>query len=156
MGNEVEGIRETLYRYCRLLDERQPLELVRSVYLPEAVDDRQRGAPRRGHDELIAYFEAALVLLEATVHLLSNVEIELHGDTATTRSRVVASHWFVGSALFGKVRPAECVLVGAYEDTLVRQADGWRISHRLVRALGPGGLLFGQMPEAFRGFGGIH
>ena len=37
-------------------------------------------------------------------------------------------------------RPADFVLLGSYDDELVRTTDGWRIRRRVVGALGPGGL----------------
>jgi len=95
-------------------------------------------------------------MLEATVHLLSNVVIELDGDSARASSRVQACHWFAATAGLGPVRASECVLVASYEDRLRRLPQGWRITHRQVTVGGPGGLLSGTMPAAFAGFGGIH
>jgi ketosteroid isomerase-like protein len=152
---DTEAVRDVLHRYCRLLDARDIQRLVEGVYDVDGVDDRQRGTPRRGHQEIRQYFERSLPMLEATAHLLMNVEIELDGDRATTRSRVMACHWFADTAQVGKARPSECVLVGTYDDQLQRLPQGWRIVHRQVGALGPAGLLMGSLPEAFRGFGGV-
>ena len=149
------AITAVLYRYCELLDERNPSALVSEVYASHAEDDRKRGTPRRGEAELVSYFSAALDLLEATVHLLSNVTVHLSGDIATASSRVQACHWFAATAALGPVRASECVLVARYDDELARLPQGWRITRRRVTACGPGGLLAGRMPAVFSGFGGI-
>jgi hypothetical protein len=152
---DLEAVRDVLHRYCRLLDGGAIDDLLTGVYTPDAVDDRQRGDPLRGHDAIRPYLAAALELCQATAHLLANVEIDIAGDEAASSSRVMASHWFVGTAMLGVHRPADCVLVATYDDHLTRGPDGWRIDHRRVSALGPGGLLFGSMPTAFNGFAGI-
>jgi hypothetical protein len=153
--DDGEAVRDVLHTYCRMLDTRNLGGLLDQVYAAEAVDDRRRGTPRRGLEEICAYFEASFRILEATVHLLMNIEVDVDGDEARAYSRVLACHWFAGTALMGKARPSECVLIGSYTDRLNRLPQGWRIVHRQVEALGPGGLLAGAMPDAFRGFGGI-
>lgn len=146
-----DEVRRTLHDYCRLLDERDLDELMRRVYRPDATDDRKRGTPLRGHVEIRAYFAKAFELVASTAHLLTNVDISVDGDTATSYSRVTAYHWLSGG---DPVREADFVLLGSYDDTLVHTADGWRISHRVVGALGPAGLGHGTLPAAFAGFGG--
>ncbi len=150
-----EAIRDVLHRYCRYLDERNLDALVEEVYAADATDDRRRGAPKVGRAEIRAYMARARDLCEATAHLLSNIEIELDGDSARARSRVMACHWFAETSYLGKARASECVLVGTYDDRLARLPEGWRIVHRQVGALGPAGLLAGTLPPAFRGFAGV-
>lgn len=155
VADDCDAIRDILHRYCRHLDARDTAALLSDVYTVDAVDDRRRGAPLRGHAELRAYFDRALVGLEATAHLLSNIEIDVTGDNARALSRVLACHWFLNAASDGWVRPSECVLVAEYSDRLTRLPQGWRITHRTLTALGPGGLLAGTMPDTFAGFGGV-
>ena len=152
--SDSEAVRDVLHRYCRLLDDRDVHNMVEQVYAVDAVDDRHRGIARRGHGEIREYFERSLPMLEATTHLLMNVEVEVDGSEARSRSRVMACHWFAENAHLGKERPSECVLVGTYKDQFKRFDEGWRIVYREVGALGPAGLLVGAMPYAFRGFGG--
>jgi ketosteroid isomerase-like protein len=144
-------VRRTLYAYCRLLDERDLDAVISRVYLPDAVDDRKRGTPLTGHEQIRQYFERAFETVAATAHLLSNVEVSVDGDRATAYSRVTAYHWTYGG---DPARPADFVLLGSYDDELVRTAEGWRISRRVVGALGPTGLAAGALPEIFAGFGG--
>jgi ketosteroid isomerase-like protein len=59
----------------------------------------------------------------STYHLLSNFEIEVHGDTATAWSR-----WaFVVPGADGKPAIAQG---GRYEDTLVRESGHWKFKRR--------------------------
>jgi ketosteroid isomerase-like protein len=148
-----DEIRRTLHAYCRLLDERDLDELMRRVYLPDAIDDRKRGAPRRGHAEIRSYFAKAFEHVAATAHLLSNIDIDVAPDapTATSYSRVTAYHWMFGGE---PVRAADFVVLGSYDDELVHTEEGWRIRHRVVGALGPAGLSQGILPPVFAGFGG--
>ena len=151
--SEADEVRRTLYAYCRMLDERNLGELMRRVYLPDAVDDRKRGEPLAGHKQIRRYFERALEHVAATAHLLSNVEVTIDGDHATSYSRVTAYHWMHGG---NPVRPADFVLLGSYDDELLLTPAGWRISRRVVGALGPSGLIAGELPAVFAGFGGTN
>jgi len=152
-SSDVEAVRAVLHAYCRLLDARDVPTLLDQVYAVDAVDDRRRTV-LRGHKAIGEYFEGAESIIEATAHFLVNVDIEVTGKTARAASRVLASHWFLNRAHVGPVRPSDCVLIGTYDDALERLPQGWRITHRTVGALGPGGLLMGEMPDLFRGFGG--
>jgi uncharacterized protein (TIGR02246 family) len=63
----------------------------------------------------------------ATYHLLSNFEIDVHGDTATAWSR-----WaFVVKGADGKPSVAQG---GHYDDTLVRENGYWRFKKRVAAA----------------------
>jgi ketosteroid isomerase-like protein len=152
-ATDVEAVRGVLHAYCRLLDARDLPGLLDQVYAFDAVDDRRR-AVLHGHEAIREYFERAGSIIEGTAHFLVNVDIAVTGDEARASSRVLASHWFLDQAHLGPVRPSDCVLIGTYDDRLRRLPQGWRITRRTVGALGPGGLLMGQMPDAFRGFGG--
>jgi ketosteroid isomerase-like protein len=152
-GSDVEAVRAVLHAYCRWLDARDVPTLLDQVYAVDAVDDRRRTV-LRGHGAIGEYFDRAEAIVESTAHFLVNVDIQVSGDTARASSRVLASHWFLDQAHLGPARPSDCVLIGTYDDVLQRLPQGWRITRRTVGALGPGGLLMGRMPEAFRGFGG--
>jgi ketosteroid isomerase-like protein len=149
----VDDVRRTLHAYCRLLDARDLDELVHRVYLPDAVDDRKRGAPLSGHEQIRGYFSKAFEHVAATAHLLSNIDVEISADgtRATSYSRVTAYHWMFGGEA---VRAADFVVLGSYDDELVRTDDGWRIARRVVGALGQAGLSQGTLPPVFAGFGG--
>jgi hypothetical protein len=154
-ASPADEVCRTLHAYCRRLDERDLDTLLDEVYLPDAVDDRQRGEPLRGHAAIRAYFERALIGLRATAHLLSNIDVSIEGPEgviAHASSRVTAYHWSMEST--EPNGPADFVLLGTYDDRLLRTPAGWRIQTRRVGALGPSGLASGELPSVFAGFGG--
>jgi ketosteroid isomerase-like protein len=132
-----------------LLDVRDFDALVARVYSEDAIDDRQRAAPLRGRGEIAEYFRRAAKHLQATAHLLTNVDVEVDptAGTATASSRVIACHWSLPVDDQPAARPADFVLLGTYDDVLRRTPDGWQITHRLVGALGPAGLVAGSLPR---------
>jgi hypothetical protein len=65
-----------------------------------------------------------------TQQLYGNVVVTVTGDTATARSYLVGHHHVAG--LGGG---EEVTLRAAYEDRLVRTADGWRIRGTTLRVL---------------------
>jgi hypothetical protein len=66
-----------------------------------------------------------LVPLDDSQHVVSTHQISVDGDTATCRCYLLAQHVRNG------VPGGDNLMVGGrYEDTLVRTAVGWRISHR--------------------------
>jgi hypothetical protein len=52
-------------------------------------------------------------------------------------SMLIAFHWHDQSDSPGTGRPADFGLVVQSEDRLKRTAEGWRVSERRARALGP-------------------
>jgi ketosteroid isomerase-like protein len=149
--SDEDEVRRILHTYCRMLDERDLDELMHRVYLADAVDDRRRGEPLRGHEQIKGYFANAFEHVAATAHLISNADVDVDGDRATSYCRVTAYHWMFGG---DPVRPADFVVLGSYDDEFVRTPDGWRIARRVVGALGPAGLSAGALPAVFAGFGG--
>ena len=151
---DYEEIRSLQHRYGRLLDLHQPHAVAQEVFTEDAIDDRGRAPVPVGRAAIEAMFTRALRQFAATAHVISNVEIELDGDEATSTTYVTAWHWNDdGSDV--TVRPADFALIAVYEDALRRTPEGWRISHRTIRPLGIGGLATGTMPESIRGFGGV-
>lgn len=148
-------IRATLHAYCRCIDAFDIDALLAEVYTPDAIDDRQTGAPLsghqdvlRGHGDIRRYFERAFETVEALAHLLTNVDVRVDGDRAATSSRVLAFHWLRSTADQGPTRPADFVMMGTYDDELSQTADGWRIARRHVSMLGLSGLALGTFPAA--------
>jgi ketosteroid isomerase-like protein len=151
----ADQIRATLHAYCRCIDGFDIDALLDEVYTPDAVDDRHLGAPLgghqdvlHGHDDIRAYFSRAFESVEAIAHLLTNVDVWVEGERATTSSRVLAFHWLRSTSDQGPTRPADFVMMGTYDDQLVLTPDGWRISRRDVSMLGVSGFALGTFPGA--------
>ena len=113
----------TLHRYCHAIDRLDADEL-RSVYHPGAIDDH--GSYRGSAEGFIAGILPRLrQTYAATQHSLSNISIDIHGDTAFVESYVMASHVIavdLGGGLF--------IFNGRYVDRFEDRGTGWRIAHR--------------------------
>jgi len=120
---DIEEIRTVLLDYGRFLDARDFAAYSRlfardgewvggfgTVQGPAAIQafmEKNLPGPNRGN----------------TFHILSNFEIEVHGETATARSR-----WtFVTPGADQKPAMAQA---GRYDDTLVRENGHWRFKRR--------------------------
>lgn len=118
-----EAIRDCLYRYSRGID-RCDMELVRSAYWPDAIDDHT--GFRGTRDEFIAWALPNLRAMEQNVHMIGNILIRLDGAKAAVESYL----WSV-SVIAGETRRATFVC-GRYLDQFERRNDEWRIANRLV------------------------
>jgi hypothetical protein len=151
---DYEEIRALQHRYGRLLDLNQPHAVAHEIFTEDAIDDRGRVPVPVGRAAIEEMFTRALKQFAATAHVISNVEIELDGDEATSSTYVTAWHWNDDGS-DTTVRAADFALIAVYEDALRRTPEGWRISHRTIRPLGVGGLATGAMPASICGFGGV-
>lgn len=120
------AIRDVLLRYCRGVD-RIDLELVRSCYHDDAVDDH--GAFRGNVGDFVAWIGRLLPRYGVTTHLLHNCLIEHHPEVpgvARAETYGIAEHQTPGG-------PPELNLTIAfrYLDRLEDRGDGWRIADRL-------------------------
>jgi SnoaL-like domain len=125
-----QAITDVLHRYCRGIDRRD-WELVRSSYHPDAYDDH---AIYRGErDGLIEFFKDFLTSnCAATRHSLSNILINVDGDTAGAESYVHAWHRMLPEP-GAEDSPAKNLIMGArYVDRLERRDGEWRLANRLV------------------------
>jgi len=150
-----DEVRATLHAYCRCIDAFDIDALLDEVYTPDAIDDRHRGAPLsghqdvlRGHEDIREYFVRAFESVEGLAHLLTNVDVRVEDERAITSSRVLAFHWLRSTSDQGPTRPADFVMMGTYDDQLSLTPDGWRISRRDVSMLGVSGFALGTFPGA--------
>lgn len=121
--HDESAIREVLTRYCRAID-RCDLELLKSVYWPDAGDDHIVFS-----GNAIAFADFVIPMLkehtEATQHLIANCWLQIDGDVACGETYVQAYHRLRsdGSAV---------VVGGRYLDRLERRHGEWRIADRKV------------------------
>jgi hypothetical protein len=117
-------IHELLARYARGVDTKD-WDLYRSVFTDDAhIDYSSAGAAAGTRDEVTAFLEAAFEAIPWAQHYITNVEIDLDGDTAH-----VLAMFFNPMQLPGMNQPSSCG--GFYHHDLVRTPDGWK-SRRLV------------------------
>ena len=147
---DVRAVREALFRYCRLVDSRDPAAIAAQAFAPDAVDDHGiYGTTFRGREQIEAMFTRSNRTTDSSAHFISDSEIHVEGDTAFARTYVAGWTWVWASADRGAVRPADWVFTGVYVDRLERTDESWLISERLVEPLGPGATGYGARPGAY-------
>lgn len=112
-------IGDLLARYARAVDTKD-WALWRTVFTEDAhLDYRSAGGPIGGREEVGTWLEEALAAFPMTQHLITNVEVQVEGDTAHARAL-----FFNPMTFPGHDEPSSCG--GSYEHDLVRTPDGWR------------------------------
>lgn len=140
-------ITDRLNLYAELLDRADFAAVPLEVFAEDAYEDHGEGIPPvRGHEDLTKFFETACAPFESTMHLITNVRVELDGDTAMSRSAYLAVHWLPNHDR-APGRPADFVSTGVYRDHWRRTPNGWRISRRARVNVGKSNLVAGQRPE---------
>ncbi len=111
-------ISDLLARYARAVD-RQDWKLYRSLFTADAqIDYTSVGGVAGGVEEVVAFLAGAMSMFESIQHLISNVEIEIEGDTASVTAMVYNPLKLPGSPVWATG--------GWYHHKLVRTSDGWR------------------------------
>lgn len=139
------AIVDVLQHYCYCVDNNLPDAIAEEVFAPDAIDDHAYDR-WEGREQLRAAFTAIVNRFTATAHLLSNLRVRVEGDRATTHCYVTAWHWLPG----GDEPETDFVVVGTYEDNLRRSDEGWRITFRRFRRVGPTPTALGPLPDFLR------
>ncbi|MEC8946977.1 MAG: nuclear transport factor 2 family protein [Actinomycetota bacterium] len=113
---------DLLTRYATAVDRRDWVQY-RSIFTSDAeIDYSSAGGIAGTVDEIVEFLSTSLEMFEMTQHLVSNIDLEVNGDSATVTAMFNnpmrlpgGDTWFTG---------------GWYHHDLVRTPDGWR-SQRL-------------------------
>lgn len=133
-------IGRAIHRFARAMDERDWAALD-TVLLEDATADLGMGTIR-GRGAIVAFIRTFLDDCGPTQHLIGNLDVDVAGESATSRCYVSDMH--VGA---GDKANLNFSTLGEYHDTWVRRNGGWWMSrrHKLNRAhlgsidvLGPG------------------
>jgi ketosteroid isomerase-like protein len=121
------AVQDVLARYFQAVDRRDRERLSR--VFTENASWRSVGAwSFTGADAIADGILKVVSRYKTTFHLMGNVSIEVHGDTATAESYTIAYHIHDRNA-------AKAWVVGlVYKDDLVREDDLWKISRRDLEA----------------------
>ena len=120
MSDRLE-IQDLFARYCFAIDERD-WDALESVFTPDArIDYTETGGAKGSLAEIKAWLPIALERFPAFQHMVATTKLTVDGDRATSRT-----------ILFNPmVHDGQTFFIGLwYRDTLVRTAEGWRISER--------------------------
>jgi hypothetical protein len=130
-------INHLLVRYCELVDSGRP-DLIATEFYHEDIVADYHCTMLRGRAMIHEFYVSGMADFAETAHSVSNVIIRAcDGQTAEMTSMLIAFHWHDQSDSPGTGRPADFGLVVQSEDRLKRTAEGWRVSERRARALGP-------------------
>ena len=120
---DKQEIYEALMRYCRAID-RCDEELLRTVYHPDAWDDH--GTFNGPASEFIPWVMQGLhERFTLTTHIVTNVLIEVEGDTGHSESYVNSFHLEQRDG-----QEWEWVFSGRYVDRFERRNGAWKIARR--------------------------
>ena len=122
---DKQAITEVIYRYCRGLD-RMDADLVRSVWHAKGTADYGAEMFQGTGDGFVEWVWAAHAGMERHSHQITNILIEVDGDSAASES-------YVTVALRTKAeagQATEIVARGRYVDRWSRRDGRWAIDHR--------------------------
>lgn len=125
---DERAIVDTTIAYCWAVDNRQWDVLRTRVFLPDAT--AALGSELEGIESIVSRIDFALSPLDTSQHMVSNHQVTIDGDTATSRCYFHAQH-VRRAAIAGP----NYIVAGIYTDDLVRTAAGWRIKHRDLKVL---------------------
>lgn len=120
-------IDDLLTRYATAVDTRD-WDLYQTVFTADAlIDYTSSGGIRGGVAEMTKWLSDALSIFSMSQHLVTNRDIRVAGDTATSRS-----YFYNPMGRTKRDGTLELMFVGGfYRDQLRRTADGWRIAERI-------------------------
>jgi hypothetical protein len=121
------AIDDQLTRYCRAIDTGE-WDLLDGIFTPDAVlDYTSSGGIRGSYAEVKPWLAKVLPLFPIRLHYVTNREVEIDGDAATSRAYLYNP---MGTkSLEGTV--TMFFTGGVYHDRWRRTADGWRIVERV-------------------------
>lgn len=126
------AIRNCMARYARAID-RIDMELLRSCYHSDAIDDHGESQYVGDIDGFIRWVEPILHLFESSTHFLGQqlVEFDDDGKTAWVETYAFASHRTLPGDASG--RPVRDLVQNVrYCDRFEKRHGEWRIAHRIM------------------------
>jgi hypothetical protein len=121
LADRIE-LNELLSRLGLWLDEKRYGEFD-AIFSEDVVGEFPGGVRFQGLEELAVHARRNLSVFDAIQHVITNLLIDLDGDSASLRANLIATHIHAGGSL------QDTFQVGCfYEFDAVRQADGWRFS----------------------------
>ena len=139
---DYRDIEQVLYQYAWMVDKRE-WKLIDQVFAPDAtLDYESTGGPGKiHHREALEWLDRALAGWPINLHHITNIMVQLDGDTARSRCYFFAP---MGRPRAGGGYFSQDVITNAgfYHDRFVRTPAGWRIAERLCEMT----TMIGQLP----------
>ncbi|MEZ7980950.1 MAG: nuclear transport factor 2 family protein [Myxococcota bacterium] len=134
-------IEELMHLYAEMVDQREWTQMDRIFALEATIDYASTGGQSGPFRETLAWLGRALESWPINLHFITNLVIEVDGDTARSRCYFHAP--------MGRNAPdgGQYIITnaGRYHDKLVRTADGWRIVERFCDQT----IMQGNLPEGY-------
>ena len=120
-------IQSLLTRYCTSIDTKQ-FDGLDTVFTPDAfIDYTASGGTKGVFPQVKAWLAEVLAMFSMTQHVITNFEISVNGDEATSRCVFYNPMQFAQPE---ETKPMFWV-GGYYNDKFIRTSDGWRITERI-------------------------
>jgi ketosteroid isomerase-like protein len=137
--DDVQAITALLHEYGRLLDDGD-LDRVAALFARAEVLSTRDDRVRRGASEVRELYDPVILYDDGTprtLHQLTNVSVEVAGDTATART------YFTVLQVTGQgLHP---ILAGEYRDRFARTGGAWHFTERVFDP-----KLFGDLSRHMR------
>lgn len=125
-----QAIADLLSEYAACVDDHDWQGLSERVFCENVVCHYEGFGVFEGRDAVLAFLDESMKPIAASQHLLSNLQVALHGDTARTRVKLWAR--LVQPQREGELRITE----GAtYHHVVERGASGWRIRELKLKSI---------------------
>ncbi|NNE72749.1 MAG: nuclear transport factor 2 family protein [Acidimicrobiales bacterium] len=118
------AIEDFLTTYAKAVDGKD-WDLWRSLFTEDAkIDYISAGGIAGGRDEVATWLEENLAMFSMTQHLISNIDAQIDGDSATVRAMFYNPMKFAGDG-------PQFFCGGFYNHDLIRTDDGWKSTNLL-------------------------
>jgi 3-phenylpropionate/cinnamic acid dioxygenase small subunit len=125
-GAAKRKIAEVLVRYATGIDRRD-WDLFRSCFASDCLAEYEGIGTWASADAITDFMVTAHAGMGHTMHRISNMAIDVHGDGDGGRA---VARSYVDGILMAADGQSGFNPIGFYDDELVRTPDGWRIAHR--------------------------
>jgi 3-phenylpropionate/cinnamic acid dioxygenase small subunit len=127
-ADDVEAIRTLIHRYAELIDLGE-LDAVAELFAHATWRSSVRDDVLRGTEQVRRAYDAVVLYdgTPCTMHVISNVAVELAADAATATAR---SYFTVLQARADL--PLQPILAGRYHDRFERVDGAWRFADRMI------------------------
>ncbi|MEM9620362.1 MAG: nuclear transport factor 2 family protein [Pseudomonadota bacterium] len=143
-------IEQNLNRYAHYMDSGQNDQVATRLFAEDASVDAGLPTLITGRQAIHDFYTASPMIpllgvnAEGVCHMMTNIIVDVQADRARSNARVLCFFWSMDGG--SPHRPADSVLLGAYQDDHVRTAAGWRIQHRRVCSFGTS-VAAGRAPD---------
>jgi len=123
-GMAKQDIAEVLVRYATGIDRRD-WDLFRSCFASDCLAEYEGIGTWESADAITDFMVTAHAGMGHTMHRISNIAIDVHGDGDRAVARCSVDGILMAADGQTGFNP-----IGFYDDELVLMPDGWRIAHR--------------------------